>query len=84
MVCSEPPTIAVSMTNKRHSREIIRNKGEFTVNIPGTNIVADVDYCGLVSGRKNNKFKEAKESWRLGEKVDNAFSVGRQLILNKG
>ncbi|HWR41998.1 flavin reductase family protein [Sporomusa sp.] len=58
MVCSEPPTIAISMTNKRHSTEIIRNQGEFTVNIPGNSKVAEVDYCGIVSGRRNNKFRE--------------------------
>lgn len=60
MVCSEPPTIAVSMTKKRHTTELIRTHGEFAVNIPVASMVVEVDYCGIVSGKKSDKFSEAK------------------------
>ena len=39
MVCSQPPTIAISMTKGRESTEIIRRHGEFSVNIPHSGLV---------------------------------------------
>lgn len=60
MVCSNPPTIAISIMKSRKSTTIIRKNGEFTVNIPGADIVGEVDYCGIVSGRSNDKFSTAR------------------------
>jgi flavin reductase (DIM6/NTAB) family NADH-FMN oxidoreductase RutF len=60
MVCSAPPTIATSMTKSRESTQMIRDYGQFTVNIPGADLVREVDYCGMVSGRSKNKFADTK------------------------
>lgn len=54
-----PPTVAMAIRNTRHTLELIRQTGEFTVNIPSVALAAQVDYCGLVSGRSADKFAVA-------------------------
>ncbi|MBP2635190.1 MAG: flavin reductase [Firmicutes bacterium] len=70
MVCSEPPTIAISMTKGRESTKIIRSHGEFTVNIPNVGLVREVDYCGIVSGRNSNKFRDTNLTPVPGVKIN--------------
>lgn len=69
MVCSEPPTIAISMTRGRESTKIIRSHGEFSVNIPKAILVHEVDYCGIVSGRNYSKFKDTRLTPIHGTKI---------------
>lgn len=59
MVSSTPPTIGISMTKSRYSLELINESKEFTVNIPSAKDFQKVDYCGIISGRKHDKFQEA-------------------------
>ena len=56
VVASTPPTIAMGLRRTRRTLELIRATGEFTVNVPNTALVAEVDYCGIASGRKHDKF----------------------------
>jgi len=56
VVASTPPTIAMGLRKTRRTLELIRATGEFTVNVPDTSQVAAVDYCGIASGRKRDKF----------------------------
>lgn len=58
IVSSTPPTIGVSFYKGRYSLELITKTGEFTVNIPSGELVKETDYCGLVSGKKTNKFSD--------------------------
>lgn len=59
IVSSTPPSLAMGLRRTRRTFELIRTCGEFTVNLPSTALVAQVDYCGLVSGRTHDKFAEA-------------------------
>lgn len=57
IVSSTPPTIVMGLRKTRRTLELIRsNAGEFTVNVPSTALAAQVDYCGMVSGTKADKF----------------------------
>ena len=58
IVSSTPPTIGISLYKDRYSLELIRATGEFTVNIPSAEFVKETDYCGIVSGKKTNKFSD--------------------------
>ncbi len=58
IVSSTPPTIGISLYKERYSLELIRKTGEFTVNIACTDLVKETDYCGIISGRKTNKFSD--------------------------
>jgi flavin reductase (DIM6/NTAB) family NADH-FMN oxidoreductase RutF len=56
--CSEPPCVAVSLRKARYTYEnIMYNKG-FTVNIPPSSYIQQVDYVGVYSGKYVNKFQK--------------------------
>ena len=54
-VCSHPPMVSVSIRPSRYSYELIRNSGEFVVNLPDVRFAKAVDYCGVRSGRDEDK-----------------------------
>lgn len=56
VACSKPPILTVSIRPSRHSNNIIRDTGDFVINIPTQNLVKEVDICGTVSGRDRDKF----------------------------
>jgi flavin reductase (DIM6/NTAB) family NADH-FMN oxidoreductase RutF len=57
VACSEPPMIAIGIRENRFSFKLIKDSGEFVVNITGANIINEVDFCGVNSGRDVDKFK---------------------------
>jgi flavin reductase (DIM6/NTAB) family NADH-FMN oxidoreductase RutF len=51
--CShKPPCLGVAVRSSRLTFVNIGARGAFTINVPGAELAADVDYLGLVSGRK--------------------------------
>ena len=63
--CSaEPPRLAVSVRPDRRSHALIRQSGEFVVNLPTPAQSGLCDYLGVVSGRDEDKIAIA--SLRLG------------------
>ncbi len=52
--------VSVSVRPGRHSHGLIKESGEFVVNIPSAGMLRATDFCGVVSGRKVDKFKEAR------------------------
>lgn len=54
-----PPLVAVSIAPRRHSHSLIEITREFVVNIPTVEILNETFFCGAVSGREHDKFKEA-------------------------
>ena len=58
MVCSEPPMLGIGVRPERFSFGLIRRTGEFTINLPSQEMTETVDYCGVVSGKAIDKFKE--------------------------
>ena len=57
-VNSEPPMCSVSVRKERFSHDIIRDSGEFVINLCGEDHLRDMDYCGVKSGRDVDKFAE--------------------------
>ena len=57
ILCSKPPYVGISVRSSRHSYELIQETREFVVNIPGEELLKQVEYCGFVSGRDEDKFK---------------------------
>ena len=55
-VCSDPPMLSISVRPERYSFEIIRATREFVVNVPSLKQARAVDWCGVVSGRSEDKF----------------------------
>ncbi|NLG03790.1 MAG: flavin reductase family protein [Clostridia bacterium] len=59
-ICSDPVMLSVSIRPERYSYEIIKETGEFVVNLVTKNLTYATDYCGVKSGRQVDKFKEMK------------------------
>ena len=57
VVCSDPAMISVSIRPSRYSHQLIKETGDFVVNIPTAPILKKVDLCGIRSGRNTDKFK---------------------------
>ena len=54
--CSaEPPRLAISVRPMRYSHSLIRQTGEFVVNIPWPDQSTLSDYVGVVTGREEDK-----------------------------
>lgn len=53
-----PPKTYVSIRPERYSYEMIKNSGEFVINLTTKELVRAADFCGVRSGRDVNKFEE--------------------------
>lgn len=57
-VCTNPPMAYISVRPDRYSYDMIKNSGEFVINLTTKDLVKAVDYCGVRSGRDVDKFEE--------------------------
>ncbi len=55
-VCSNPPMVGIGVRPSRYSHRLLKDVGEFVVNLPTVEQVEWVDYCGTVSGRDVDKW----------------------------
>ena len=69
IINTKPPMTYISVRPSRFSYELIKNSGEFVINLPSSNLVRTVDSCGVKSGRDIDKFKTfgitAEESFNV-------------------
>jgi flavin reductase (DIM6/NTAB) family NADH-FMN oxidoreductase RutF len=56
--CSSPPCVAVSLRKATYTYGNIAQQGGFTLSIPSDQYAVQADYCGMVSGKKADKFAE--------------------------
>lgn len=52
---ASPPMLAIGINKNHYTAEGIMENKAFSVNFPSADMVEKVDYCGLVSGRKEDK-----------------------------
>ena len=69
IICTEPTLVYVSIRPSRYSNELIRQTGEFVINVPTAKLAKAVDLCGVKSGRNVDKFKLAKITAAPCEKI---------------
>jgi flavin reductase (DIM6/NTAB) family NADH-FMN oxidoreductase RutF len=60
VAASNPPAISISLQPHRYSLKGIHQNMTFSVNIPSVDILAETDYCGLISGSKTDKVADTK------------------------
>ncbi len=58
-ICSNPPMLSISVRPERYSFSMIRETGEFVVNLTTEKLAWAADLCGVKSGRDTDKWKEA-------------------------
>jgi flavin reductase (DIM6/NTAB) family NADH-FMN oxidoreductase RutF len=57
-ICSNPPMCYISVRPERHSYQMIKESGEFVINLTTESLAFATDFCGVKSGKNMDKFKE--------------------------
>ncbi|OQY40469.1 MAG: flavin reductase [Spirochaetaceae bacterium 4572_7] len=57
-ICTNPPMCYISVRPERFSYDIIKESGEFVINLTTAAMARGTDWCGVRSGRDFDKFKE--------------------------
>ncbi len=57
---TNPAKVYISIRPERYSYNIIKEKGEFVINLTTKKLAFATDWCGVKSGRDVDKFKEMK------------------------
>ena len=56
-VCSDPAMTYISVRKERHSHHMLKESGEFVINLGSKDICKAADFCGVRSGRDIDKFE---------------------------
>jgi flavin reductase (DIM6/NTAB) family NADH-FMN oxidoreductase RutF len=56
-VCSDPAMVSISVRKERYSYDIIKETGEFVINLTTKDLTYMTDFCGVKSGRDIDKFE---------------------------
>lgn len=57
-ICTNPPILSISVRPERHSYNMLKETGEFVVNLTTEELAFACDYCGVTSGRDVNKYEK--------------------------
>lgn len=68
-VCSDPVMLYISVRPERYSYQMIKETGEFVVNLTTKKLVKAADYCGVRSGRDVDKWQDMHLTRGKGQKV---------------
>lgn len=67
IVCTHPPKTYISVRPERYSYPIIKESGEFVVNLTSRELVRAADFCGMRTGRKVDKYAACALTPEYGE-----------------
>lgn len=71
-ICSDPVMVSISVRPERYSYDIIKETGEFVINLTTKELVRATDWCGVKSGRDVDKFKEMELTAAKAEHLSQA------------
>lgn len=57
IISTIPPRTYVSVRPSRHSYKMLSERGEFVINLPSADMVRKVDFAGIYTGAKMDKFE---------------------------
>lgn len=69
-ISSDPVMLSISVRKERHSYPMIKETGEFVVNLTTEDLVKATDYCGVKSGKNEDKFAAMHLTKGEGKKVN--------------
>ena len=68
-VCSDPAMVSISVRPERHSYHMIKETGEFVINLTTEALAYATDFCGVRSGRDIDKWQALGLTKLEGRKV---------------
>lgn len=69
-ICSDPAMVSISVRKERHSYKMIKESGVFVINLTTKKLVRATDYCGVKSGKDEDKFAAANLTKGEAEKIN--------------
>lgn len=77
VACGEPPMLSVSIRPGRFTLQGILQTRTFSVNVPSADMMREADYCGLVSGAKDDTKHECGDLAPFAGTLETAPLAGR-------
>ena len=74
IINTSPPKTYISVRPERYSHEIIRESGEFVINLIPSSLAKKADFCGMYTGKRVDKFAKCNFT------KEKATSVGAPMI----
>jgi len=71
-ICTNPAMLYISVRPERYSYHMIKETGEFVVNLTTEKLAYATDWCGVKSGKDVDKWKEMKLTKGKSEKLSYA------------
>ena len=72
---SEPPMVSISVRKSRHSYELIKQTGEFVINMVNKQLCKPCDLCGVKSGADIDKFATCGLNAVKAEGLEYAYAI---------
>lgn len=69
ILATQPPRTYISVRPSRHSYAMLKEGGEFVINLPPASLARAVDYVGIYTGAKVDKWKKCALTKTPSEKV---------------
>ena len=70
IINTHPPMTYISVRPSRYSYDIIKNHGEFVINLTTSSMCKEVDFCGVRSGKDLNKVEKCGFHLAKATKID--------------
>lgn len=80
-ICTNPPMVYVSIRPERHSYGLIKELGEFGLNLTTCEMARETDWCGVTSGRRYDKFAETGLAYEIGQATEVPLLVDSPISL---
>ena len=74
-ICTNPAMVYISVRPERYSYHMLKESGEFVINLTTEQLAKATDYCGVRSGKDVDKWKEAHLTPAKAEKLQYALAV---------
>ena len=80
-ICSDPAMTYISVRKERFSYDIIKRSGRFCINLTTEDLAYATDYCGVKSGRNENKFEKLNLKVTRSEKFNIPILKKRPVVI---
>lgn len=79
-ICTNPAMVYISVRPERYSYNMIKESGEFVINLTTEKLAKATDYCGVKSGRDVDKWKETGLTAVKSETLKYAPSIAQSPV----
>lgn len=79
-ICTNPAMVYISVRPERHSYEMLKEAGEFVINLTTDKLLRATDYCGVRSGRDVDKWKETGLTPQAASKLSYAPMIAESPV----